>query len=178
MGERAVKKLKQVLLRPRLKLKIKKFIMMHRAMHQMPQIARPGGHTKSSSQHSRPWTFGKKGELAWKSSSRGNLARIIFGKNIRITLGEISTGVMIQRMNKTTKPAAQEETNLIAISTSLIPMSAKGEGKKALRSRRGRKPLPSLSRIRSKGSLNPKGSGGGRKKFPFSLFPYKSQKYY
>ena len=85
---------------------------------------------------------------------------------------------MIQRIKKITRPVAQVETNLIAISTLQIPMLAKEGGKRVLKSKREDGLKLRLMKRKSKVLLNLKGSEGERKRFQWNLLLNKSQKYY
>lgn len=74
---------------------------------------------------------------------------------------------MIQTIKRITRPAAQAEINLTAILTSLIPMSAKEEGRKAPKSNAERDPSPSPSPAKKTTPNLPRASAEGRKKFNF-----------
>lgn len=90
---------------------------MYKTRYHMNQIIHISGRLKSLNPPSKLWTFEKSGELAWKNFWRENIEKTIFGKNTRITLGEILTNLMILKTRKIMKPVAQGETNLTVTST-------------------------------------------------------------
>jgi len=90
---------------------------MYKPRNLIIQIIPKSGPLKSLNQPSKPSTFERSEELAWKNFWRGNIKKIISGRNTRITLEENLTGPTIQKTWKIMKPAAQGETNLTATST-------------------------------------------------------------
>lgn len=82
---------------------------------------------------------------------------------------------MIKRIMR---PVARAGINLIAISTSLIPMLAKGAGKKVLRSSERNAPSPSPLRRRQKSIPSLKASEAARKKYQLRSLLNKNKNYY
>ena len=135
--------------------------------NKMPKVKNnlQNGRQRLSNLQSKLCPSGPSGALAWRSWSRVSTRRINFGRNIKTISEGIWINLMIQMIKRITRPVAQAEINLTAILTSLIPMSAKEEGRKAPKSNAERDPSPSLSRVRMTTPNLPRASAEGRKKY-------------
>ncbi len=84
---------------------------------------------------SRPWILGSRGVPKWKTLWRGKLKKINSGKSIMSILEEIWKARTKISTNPNTRLAALEEISSTVISTLRIHILAKGEERKAKRSK-------------------------------------------